>query len=72
MITKFSGINTVLKGLGADPKPLSARNGDRFIEIDTGALLLFDEESMGWLVMVTKTDPTSNLVGLGRVGYMKI
>lgn len=72
MITRFSAINVVYKGLGADSKPANARNGDRFIEIDTGALLIFDEENTAWRELVSVVDPTSNLVGYGRVGYMKI
>ena len=72
MITRFSGTNVVYKGLSEDSKPAYARNGDRFIEIDTGALLIFDEVNTSWYVLVSKTDPTSNLVGAGRVGYMKI
>ena len=72
MITRFSGTNVVYKGLSDDDKPVDARNGDRFIEMDTGALLIFDEVNTAWYVLVSKTDPTSNLVGTGRVGYMKI
>ena len=72
MITAFSGDNVIYKGIAEDSKPADARNGDRFIEMDTGALLIFDEENTAWRVLVTKTDPTSNLVGFGRVGYMII
>ena len=72
MVTVFSAINTSYKGLSTDNKPTKARNGDRFFEIDTQALLLFDEENMQWQVLKSKTDPVSSLVGIGRVGYMII
>ena len=72
MITVFSGINTSYKGLSTDKKPTKARNGDRFFEIDTQALLLFDEQNSQWQVFKSKTDPVSSLIGVGRVGYMII
>lgn len=72
MITVFSGANTIHKGLSGDTKPVPARNGDRYIEMDTGALLIFDEENTAWRPFVSQIDPTSNLVGFGRVGYMII
>ena len=72
MITTFGGENVIYKGVAEDSKPADARNGDRFIEMDTGALLIFDEANTAWRVLVTKIDPTSNLVGFGRVGYMII
>lgn len=72
MITTYGGANTIYKGLSSDTKPVPARNGDRFIEMDTGALLIFDEENTAWQLFVSNIDPTSNLVGFGRVGYMVI
>lgn len=70
MVTALSALNTKYKGLSTDTKPTTGRNGDRFLEIDTGALLLFDEANMEWKVFISKVDPTSNLVGSGRVGYL--
>lgn len=72
MITKFGAINTKYKGLSSDAKPTGCRNGDRFLEIDTRVLLMYDEEGQGWNVIVSTTDPVSNLVGFGRIGYMAI
>jgi len=72
MITRFCEDNTTFKGLSSDTKPLGMRNGDRFIEIDTGALLLYNEENPGWIPFVSNVDPASHLVGFGRVGYMII
>lgn len=70
MITRYSAVNTIYKGLSGDIKPAGARNGDRYIEMDTGSLLIFDEENTAWRPFVSQIDPTSNLVGFGRVGYM--
>lgn len=70
MITIYSSANTSYKGLAEDNKPTNARNGDRFYEIDTGALLLYNESAGEWNVFKSFVEPTSNLVGSGRVGYM--
>ena len=36
-------------GLKDDTKPIIARNGDLFIEMDTGKTYLFDEEGVDWV-----------------------
>ena len=39
-----------LFGLSEDEKPVGAvKNGDRFLEMDTGALYLYDEVGRRWL-----------------------
>lgn len=40
--------NDTYNGLSTDTKPLFARNGDLFIEIDTGKSYMFDAESGEW------------------------
>lgn len=47
MITVANGTNTY-NGLSTDTKPLLARNGDLFTEIDTGTNYMFDAESGNW------------------------
>lgn len=42
MITEYRGLST-------DTKPTDARNGDTFIEIDTGIVFIYDAESQAWL-----------------------
>lgn len=39
---------TTYNGLATDTKPTDARNGDAFIEIDTGKLFVYDEENVEW------------------------
>lgn len=72
MITVYSGKNTTYKGLSSDTKPTGCRNGDRFKEIDTGAVLIYNEAAAEWNVFYSSVDPMSNLVGSGRVGYLVI
>ena len=36
-------------GKSTDAKPVDAANADRFIEMDTGKVFLFDEDSETWL-----------------------
>lgn len=36
-------------GLKDGSKPTSARNGDKFTEIDTGKIYLYDEEGAQWV-----------------------
>ena len=38
-------------GNSGDAKPARAKNADRFIEMDTGKLYLFDEDSGNWYPM---------------------
>ena len=38
-----------ITGKSTDEKPTDANNGDRFIEIDTGKIYHFDEETKQWL-----------------------
>lgn len=72
MVTVFGAKNVRYKGMAADTKPTNARNGDRFIEMDKRSLYLYDEANATWRLMTSNLDPTSNLVGLGQVGYMII
>ena len=44
MITT-SNLTTEYRGLSTDTKPTEARNGDLFIEIDTGNLYIFDADA---------------------------
>lgn len=48
MITVANGTNTY-NGLSTDTKPLLARNGDLFFEIDTSEYYMFDAESGDWV-----------------------
>lgn len=47
MITT-SNMTTEYRGLSTDSKPTEARNGDLYIEIDTGSLYIYDEENDEW------------------------
>lgn len=42
------GIITEYFGLSTDTKPTDARNGSKFTEIDTGVILMYDEENGEW------------------------
>ena len=49
MITsRFDGAWMEYRGLSTDTKP-TATNGDLFIEIDTGKLYFYDEDSSDWV-----------------------
>lgn len=53
-VTKFGTCNGVtvelceLRGKSTDVKPTDVANGSEFIEMDTGACFLFDEEEKTW------------------------
>ena len=72
MVTVYGANNNKYKGLSGDTMPTQCRNGDRFIEIDGDGVFLYDEQNHQWLLFTTQSDPTSSLVGFGRVGYMVI
>ena len=42
-------LTTTYTGLSTDSKPTGCRNGDGFIEIDTGKLYLYNEEGAAWV-----------------------
>lgn len=48
MVT-VANLVTEYNGLSTDTKPLEARNGDKFTEMDTGDIYYFDEESGDWI-----------------------
>jgi hypothetical protein len=72
MITAPSLINTFYKLLSSDKKPTGCRNGDRIREMDTGTILIYNEETAEWNVFNSKVSPSSDLAGSGRVGYMVV
>lgn len=48
MIT-IANLTTTYNGLADDTKPTTdVRNGDVFVEIDTGDIYMFDEENSTW------------------------
>ena len=59
-----------------EEKPTAGvRNGDTLYETDTGFLYMFDEENGIWhLLTYDPDDPDkdSDIVGKGKVGYMKL
>lgn len=64
-------------GLSTDTKPTEGINtGSKFVEVDTGDEYLFDSESVEWILRQSGGggggDATSNKVGTGKVGSMKI
>lgn len=64
---------TIYRGIGDDIKPTTGvRNGDRFFEMDTSRLFIFNETAKQWEMFSTGTDVTAALVGIGAVGYMII
>lgn len=40
-----------LRGLSSDTKPTDVPNGSSFLEMDTGEVYVFDEESATWFVL---------------------
>ena len=64
MITVYSGTNSTYKAMDNDTKPTNCRNGDRLLAIDTGTLLLYDEENTQWRVFRSNIGSTLNLVSL--------
>ena len=43
-----NNLTTTYNGLSTDQKPLNGRNGDKFIEINTGKTYLYDEAGSQW------------------------
>lgn len=43
------GIRADCIGLSSDTKPEDAKNGDMFLEMDTGNLYAYDEENHEWI-----------------------
>lgn len=42
-------LTTEFIGKSTDTKPTDGRNGDTFIEMDTGIVFVYDAESQAWL-----------------------
>lgn len=72
MVT-INRLTTVYRGIGDDTKPTAGvRNGDRFFEMDTSRLFIFNGADKQWEIFSSGTDVTAALVGIGAVGYMII
>ena len=51
MVTVDNG-TTTYNGLSTDEKPINGRNGDAYIEIDTGKLFMYDAENAEWKELI--------------------
>ena len=70
-MTTTDRLTTHWNGIGDDMKPKPPiRNGSRYSEMDTIREFVFDEAESAWLMVSTGTDPVSDKVGIGAVGYM--
>jgi hypothetical protein len=52
------------RGLSTDTKPVSAANGSTFLEMDTGTIYFYDEDSSDWI----SASGGSSVVGTAIVG----